>query len=68
MTAAAVLDLKQQLCKLSPAERQRISAYLLRLKHETPAWKKELGRRMRSMDAGKKTKLSVVSKKLGLHA
>jgi hypothetical protein len=68
MTATAVLELKQQLCKLSPSERKQVSAYLLRLKHESPAWKKELGRRMKAMDTGKKIKLADTAKKLGLHA
>jgi len=45
MTATVLLDLKQRLAKLSESERRQISAYLLRLKHESPAWKKEISAR-----------------------
>ena len=41
MTATAILDIKQRLSKLSDADRRMVSAYLLRLKHESrplPAW------------------------------
>ena len=37
MTAEAMLDLKQRLSKLSEADRQTISAYLLRLRDKSPA-------------------------------
>lgn len=35
--------------------RQELQLYLLRLKRETPAWKRETARRIRDMQAGKFT-------------
>lgn len=57
MSATSLLQLKQQLTKLSEKERVEISAFLLRMKQESPAWQKEMSRRMAEMDAGKKIRL-----------
>jgi hypothetical protein len=57
VTATAILDLKQRLSKLSESDRRMASAYLLRLKHESPAGRRETSRIMREMDAGKKVRL-----------
>lgn len=65
MTAIAMLDLKQRLSKLSEADRRVASAYLLRLKHESPAGRREAARTMREMDAGKKVRLTDLAKQLG---
>jgi hypothetical protein len=58
MTATAMLDLKQRLARLSESERRAAAAYLLRLKHESPAGRRETSRLMKEMDEGKKTRLS----------
>ena len=65
MTATAILDIKQRLSKLSGADRRMVSAYLLRLKHESPAGRRESTRTMREMDAGKKVRLKDLAKQLG---
>jgi hypothetical protein len=65
MTATAALDLKQRIAKLSEAERREVSAFILRIKHESPAWKKETSRRMKDMDRGKKVRLTDLAKQLG---
>ena len=65
MTAIAMLDLKQRLSKLSKADRRMASAYLLRLKHESPAGRREASRTMREMDAGRKVRLKDLAKRLG---
>lgn len=62
MTAMAMLDLKQKLARLSEADRRSAAAYLLRLKHESSAGRRETSRLMREMDAGKKTRLSELAK------
>lgn len=49
----SVLELKQQISKLSARERQEIQMYLLRLKRETPAWKKATARKVRDIQAGR---------------
>jgi len=64
MTAEAILEIKQRLSKLSENERREVAAYLLRLKHESPAWKKEMSRRMKEMDRGKKIRLADLAKQL----
>ena len=65
MTATVALDLKQRISKLSGAERREVSAFLLRVKHESPAWKKEMSRRMKEMDRGKKLRLADLARQLG---
>ena len=65
MTAEAMLNLKRRLAKLSEAERQTVSAYLLRLRDESPAGQKEMSRVMREMDQGKKVRLSDLAKQQG---
>jgi hypothetical protein len=49
-----MLELKQEVSRLPPRNRRELDAYIIRVRHHTPAWRKELGRRMRNMDAGKK--------------
>jgi prenyltransferase beta subunit len=58
MNAAAMLQLKQQLSQISEKERQEVSAFIHRLKQESPAWQKEMSRRMAEMDTGKKFRLT----------
>ena len=65
MTAVAILDLKQKLSKLSVRERREMTAYLLRLKHQSAKGRKETSQRMREMDQGKKVRLADLRKKLG---
>jgi hypothetical protein len=64
MTATAILDLKQRLSKLSESDRRMASAYLLRLKHESPAGRREASRIMREMDTGKKVRLKELAGRL----
>ena len=61
MTASSELDLKQRLARLSERERHAMSAYLLRLKHQSKSGRKGISKLMREMDAGKKTPLSELS-------
>ncbi|MFN0076705.1 MAG: hypothetical protein ACKVY0_09540 [Prosthecobacter sp.] len=58
MSATAMLQLKQQLSTLTEKERQEASDFLRRLKENSPAWQKEMTRRMAEMDAGKKFRLN----------
>jgi hypothetical protein len=57
MNAEAMLQLKQQLVRMSLKQKQEVAAFLHRLKQEAPARKKEMARRMAEMDAGKKFQL-----------
>ena len=65
MTATAMLDLKQRLGRLTESERRAAAAYLLRLRHESSAGRRETSRLMREMDAGKKTPLRDLAKRSG---
>jgi hypothetical protein len=49
----SILELKQEVCRLNKREQQELFAYLLRLKHETPEWKRATARRIREMKSGK---------------
>lgn len=46
MSGVAMLQLKQDLTKVSQREREEISVFLLRLKQQTSGWKKEMTRSM----------------------
>jgi len=58
MTATAMLDLKQKVARLTKRERRELNAFMIRLRHETPEWRRLVSRRMREADAGKKVSLS----------
>jgi hypothetical protein len=53
----SLLELKQKVSRLSQRERQELQLYLLRLKRDTPAWKRATAKRIREMQAGKFTTL-----------
>lgn len=65
MTATALLDLKQRLASLREGERRELSAYLIRLGQDAPAWKRETARRLRQMAAGKKVSTAALRRQLG---
>ena len=65
MSDEGMLKVKQALSRMSEEERLEISAYLLKLRHEGTAWKKETGATMRAMDRGEKVSLKDLSKRLG---
>jgi hypothetical protein len=64
MTATAMLELKQRVSRLTKSERRELNAYMIRLRHETPEWRKMISRRMREMDAGRKVSLSELERRL----
>ena len=49
-----MLELKQQVSRLSARERRELNAYLIRLRHERPEWRRMISKRMRNMDQGRK--------------
>jgi hypothetical protein len=51
--------------QVSEADRRMVAAYLLRLKHESPAGRREATRTMREMDEGKKIRLKDLATQLG---
>ena len=50
----SILELKQAASRLSKREREELQAYLIRLRHNTPEWKRMTARRIRAMRAGKR--------------
>lgn len=59
-----LLQLKQEISRLTLRERRELNAYMIRLRHERPEWKKTVSRRMREMDAGKKISLDTLERRL----
>jgi hypothetical protein len=59
-----LLQLKQEISRLSLRERRELNAYMIRLRHERPEWKKMISRRMRDMDSGKKVSLQEVERRM----
>jgi hypothetical protein len=59
-----LLQLKQEITRLSLRERRELNAYMIRLRHERPEWKKLVSRRMRDMDAGKKISISELERRV----
>lgn len=49
----SVLELKQELTRLTKREREEIYAYFVRLQHDTPEWKRAAAQRIRAMKKGK---------------
>ncbi len=49
----SVLELKQEVSRMNKRERQELFAYLIRLKHETPEWKKAAASRVTEMKKGR---------------
>ena len=48
----SMLELKQAVSQLSKREREELQAYLIRLRHNTPEWKRATAKRIRAMMAG----------------
>jgi hypothetical protein len=50
----SILEMKQAASRLSKRERQELQAYLIRLRHNTPEWKRATAARIRTMKSGKR--------------
>jgi hypothetical protein len=61
-----MLELKQQVSRLSIRERRELNAYMIRLRHESPVWKRMISKRMREMDAGKKVSVEGLKRRLAI--
>ena len=60
----SVLELKQKISRLSARDRKEIQIYLLRLKRDTPAWKRATAKRIRDMQAGKQVSIEELEARL----
>ncbi len=59
-----LLQLKQEISRLSLRERRELNAYMIRLRHESPEWKKLISRRMREMDSGRKVSVAELERRM----
>ena len=59
-----LLQLKQEVSRLSLRERRELNAYMIRLRHERPEWKRMVSKRMREMDSGKKISIGDIERKI----
>jgi len=64
LTLMTLLELKQEVSRLSLRERRELSAYMIRLRHERPEWKKLISRRMREMDSGRKVSVAELERRI----
>jgi hypothetical protein len=53
----SVLEIKQQVSRLSKRDRQEVYAYMVRLKHDTPEWKRVTTQRINAMQAGRRVSM-----------
>ena len=60
----SILQVKQTLSRMSQRERREIQLYLLRLKRETPAWKRATAKKIREMQAGRFTSIEQLEARL----
>lgn len=60
----SILQVKQSLSRMSQRERQEIQLYLLRLKRETPGWKRATAKKIREMQAGRFTTIEQLEARL----
>ncbi len=60
----SILQVKQTLSRMSQRERQEVQLYLLRLKRETPAWKRATAKKIRDMQAGRFTTIEQLEARL----
>jgi len=50
----SLLELKKEVSRLNKRDRQELHAYLIRLRHNTPEWKRATARRIKAMQAGRR--------------
>jgi hypothetical protein len=61
----SILELKEAASRLSKREREELHAYLIRLRHDTPEWKRKTARTIRAMKAGKRVSLEQLEARIG---
>ena len=60
----SVLEIKQAITRLNKRERQELQVFLLRLKHDTPEWKRATAKRLKVMCAGKRIPVEQLESRL----
>lgn len=60
----SILELKQAASRLSKREREELHAFLIRLRHNTPGWKRSTAKRIRTMQAGKRVSIEELESRI----
>jgi hypothetical protein len=60
----SLLVIKQEVMRLNRTKRRDLQAFLIRLRHETPEWKRETARRIKAMQAGRYVTLEELEKRI----
>jgi len=61
----SLLELKQEVSRLNKRERRELHAYLIRLRHNTPEWKKATAKRIKAMQAGRRVTAEDLEARIG---
>ncbi len=56
----SLLELKEAAARLSRREREELHAFLIQLRHDTPAWKRKTARTIREMQNGKRVSAEAI--------
>jgi len=59
-----MLELKEKVRKLTPRQRRELNVFMIRLRHETPEWKREISKRIKAMQAGRYVTLEELEKRI----
>ena len=62
-----LLQIKQQVSKMTVDERRELNAYLLRLRNESEEGQAKLSQRMRSMDEGRKVTMEALESRIAAY-
>ena len=60
----SILEIKQQVQRLNQRDREELAAFLVRLRHETPAWRRKAARIADDMKAGRATSADALERRL----
>jgi ATP-dependent helicase YprA (DUF1998 family) len=60
----SILQMKQQISRMSKRERQEIQAYLVLIKRNTPEWRRATAKTIREMKKGKFTTVEALESRL----
>ena len=60
----SLLQIKQQVSKLSPEERRELNAYLIRLRNESDEGRDRIDQRMAAIDQGRKVTADELEKRI----
>ncbi len=60
----SLLEIKQEVQRLNARQRADLQAFLIKLRHDTPAWKRHAARVSREMKSGKAIPLAEVERRL----